>query len=473
MNTRYSHSNAKPAEIVGIQFSILSKEDIIKNSVVSVHNIELYDKNVPNENGLYDLRMGTTTRTYNCLTCGCDNVNCPGHFGHIELVYPVYNLSYYKTIYKIIQCVCMKCSSFLGVYEKFPKIPKNVSSSRRILRMKRVLDSMKKEQTCEFCKFVQPKWSLENFTISCCFNSEKTETVAVDIKIILNILRKIDDCVCDVIGLNSEYSHPKNMIYEALPVPPPVIRPSVMMNSSYRTQDDLTYKLTDIIKSNQVLGKSIKTNEDALVIQEHHNNLQFHINTFIDNEIPGQPQATQRTGRPIKSLGQRIRSKEGRVRGNLMGKRVDFSARSVITAEPNIMLDELGVPVDISRNMTFSENVNIYNKKVLQEYVNVGSNPIKLKQIGAKYVITKDGVRKDLRYAKNVKIDVGDVVERHLKDGDYVVFNRQPTLHKMSMMGHKVVVMPHNTFRMNLSATSSYNADLTFTVEVGTGSCSK
>ena len=463
MNTRYSESSAPQADVVGIQFSIMSKEEIIKNSVVTVNNIELYDKGEPKENSLYDLRMGSTSRVYNCLTCGSDNINCQGHFGHIELVYPIYNLSYYKTVYKTLQCVCMKCSSFLGVSDKFLRIPKtNVSSSRRILRMKRVLESLKKEQTCEQCDFQQPKWSLENFIISCCFTNDENDngTNAVGTKCILNILRKISEETCDVVGLNNEYSHPKNMIFEALPVAPPVIRPSVMMNSSYRTQDDLTHKLVDIVKCNQNFEKFLTSkNSDKGILQEHINLLQFHVNTLIDNEIPGQPQATQRTGRPIKSLGQRIRSKEGRVRGNLMGKRVDFSARTVITAEPNIMLDELGVPVDIARNMTFSENVNVHNKEMLQEYVNVGTKPTHIKQVGAKYVITETGLRKDLRFAKNVTLTEGDVVERHLKDGDYVVFNRQPTLHKMSMMGHRVVVMPHSTFRMNLSATSSYNAD--------------
>ena len=472
MNSRYASSSARPADVVGIQFGILSKEEIVKQSVVCVHNVDLYDKGEPAEHGLYDLRMGTTSRSNKCATCGCDNINCPGHFGHVELEYPVYNLSYFKNIYKILQCVCMRCSGFLGCFEKFPPLPtENVSGSRRAMRLKRVMESLKKDQMCARCEFRQPKWSTDNFVISCTFtnaneepedeNAEATTTTAVPTKTILNVLRKMDDDTCDAIGSNSKYSHPKNMIFEVFPVSPPVIRPSVMMNSSYRTQDDITHKMTDILKCNKSLAKLLGSNPKGSepMIQETISLLQYHVNTLIDNEIPGQPQATQRTGRPIKSIGQRIRSKEGRVRGNLMGKRVDFSARTVITAEPNIMLDELGVPVNIARNMTFSECVNAHNKKRIQDYVDTGPCPKRLKDVGAKYVITENGVRKDLRFAKDVVVNEGDVVERHLKDGDYVVFNRQPTLHKMSMMGHRVVVMPHNTFRMNLSATSSYNAD--------------
>tara|TARA_Y100000389_G_scaffold202481_2_gene247885 strand:- start:374 stop:4009 length:3636 start_codon:yes stop_codon:yes gene_type:complete len=359
----------------------------------------------------------------------------------------------------------MKCSGFLGHESQFSILPVNgVSGCRRMMRMKRVMDSIKKEQPCTRCEFTQPKWVMDNFVLYCTFTAETNEentTIMVNTKHVLNILRKIEDDTCDRIGLNSKYSRPENMIFEVFPVPPPVIRPSVVMNSSYRTQDDITHKLTDILKCNKTLFKLFQNTsiQDEGIIQETLTMLQYHVNTMIDNEIPGQPQATQRTGRPIKSLGQRIRSKEGRVRGNLMGKRVDFSARTVITAEPNIMLDELGVPVDIARNMTFPERVNVYNKERLQSYVNVGSEPTHLKSVGANYVVTDSGVRKDLRFAPNVQLNEGDVVERHLKDGDYVVFNRQPTLHKMSMMGHRVVVMPFNTFRMNLSATNPYNAD--------------
>ena len=190
------------------------------------------------------------------------------------------------------------------------------------------------------------------------------------------------------------------------------------------------------------------------------NLLQFHVNTLIDNEIPGQPQATQRTGRPIKAISQRLKAKGGRIRGNLMGKRVNFSARSVITAEPNIDLDELGVPLEIAANMTVPETVTGYNKHLLEKYIEQGPDITDVDQVGAKYVIRKDGTKCDLRFKnKNFVLREGDVVERTMKTGDIVVFNRQPTLHKMSMMAHKVVVMKHKTFRLNLSATTPYNAD--------------
>lgn len=459
MNTRYTPSNVEWKIPKSIQFSILSTEEIKKHSVVKITSTDLFEKNVPKANGLYDLRMGTINRIYRCQTCNEDIINCQGHFGHMELAFPIYNISYLKTVYKILQCVCMNCSSFLGLSETYNKLDKSVSISKRMMRFKRVCEQLRKEQKCDVCEFVQPKWALDNLIINCHFQEGENEDEKMNSKVALSILRKISGDDCLRMGFDPFYSHPKNMIYEVLLVPPPVIRPSVMMDTMFRSQDDLSHKLLEILKCNHLLEKQSKVKGNSHVFNEYINLLQFHVNTFIDNELPGQPQATQRTGRPIKSICQRIRTKEGRVRGNIMGKRVDFSARTVITAEPNIMLDELGVPKNIAKNMTISENVTSYNKTFLQKCVTLGDEQNNVKDVGAKFVIHENGTRKDLRFTKDIQIVEGDVVERHLMDGDYVVFNRQPTLHKMSIMGHKVKVMNHNTFRLNLSATTPYNAD--------------
>lgn len=89
--------------------------------------------------------------------------------------------------------------------------------------------------------------------------------------------------------------------------------------------------------------------------------LQHNIAALFNNSLPGLPRATTKKGRPIKSICERLKSKQGRIRGNLMGKRVDFSARTVITPDPNINIDELGVPLSIARNLTYPEIVTPYN----------------------------------------------------------------------------------------------------------------
>ena len=425
----------------------MSAEEIEKYSVVLINTTDLFDKTVPKSNGLYDLRMGTLTKNYDCQTCNCDFVNCPGHFGHIELIEPMFNPSFIKTVYKVLTCVCIRCSSLLVVPSAVYK--------RSSLKFKTIQDACKKVTACPACSFVQPKITLDSWTLYFQFleaESVPSTKVQISARRVFHILRKITDEAVTQLGMNPTYSHPKNMIINNLLVPPPVVRPSVVVDGNSRTQDDLTLKLCEIIKVNANMLSS--ESEEAKV------QLQYHINTYIDNELPGIQQATQRTGRPIKSICQRIRTKEGRVRGNLMGKRVDFSARTVITAEPNISLDELGVPSVIARNLSISDTATSFNIESLQTYVDNGASPSDYKQVGAKGVWNAEtSTFKDLRFAKNVKVQIGDVVERHLRDGDVVVFNRQPTLHRMSMMGHRVRVMTGSTFRMNLSATTPYNAD--------------
>ena len=260
-------------------------------------------------------------------------------------------------------------------------------------------------------------------------------------------------------GLNEEYAKPEWMIITVLPVPPPPVRPSINNEGKGRGEDDLTHKLADIIKANSNVRRCEQEGAPAHITQEFEQLLQFHVATYMDNDIAGQPQALQKkTGRPVKSIRARLKGKEGRLRGNLMGKRVDFSARTVITGDPNLSLDEVGVPRSIARTLTYPETVTPYNIHKLQQLVRNGPN----EHPGAKYVIRDTGERIDLRYHKrggDINLQYGWRVERHIVDGDVVIFNRQPSLHKMSMMGHKVKVMPYSTFRLNLSCTSPYNAD--------------
>jgi len=265
----------------------------------------------------------------------------------------------------------------------------------------------------------------------------------------------------EMLGFNPKFNRPEWMIYTVLPVPPPTVRPSIIEENGARREDDLTHKLCDIIKTNIQLKNRIDkegANEDHLNVIT--GALQYHIATLLDNQIPGLPPAQQRNGRKLKSVSDRLKKKDGRIRGNLNGKRVDQSARSVITPDPYISIDELGVPIKIAMNLTFPEVVNVYNIDEMRKLVINGP----LTWPGAKDIRKKiDGKTYTLKYGDREKLaeDLveGDVVDRHLRDGDYVLFNRQPSLHKMSMMCHRVRVMPYQTFRLNVLVTSPYNAD--------------
>jgi DNA-directed RNA polymerase, subunit A' (EC 2.7.7.6) len=250
------------------------------------------------------------------------------------------------------------------------------------------------------------------------------------------------------------------MILTVLPVPPITIRPSITIESGIRAEDDLTHKLVDIVRINERLKESLEAGAPQLIIEDLWDLLQYHVSTYIDNEIPGLPPAKHRSGRPLRTLAQRLKGKEGRFRGNLSGKRVDFSARTVISPDPSISIDEVGVPQTIAKILTVPERVTKFNIERIRQYIINGPD----KWPGANYVIRTDGRRIDLRYVKDRKelaasITPGYIVERHLVDGDTVLFNRQPSLHRISMMAHRVRVLPGRTFRLNVLVCPPYNAD--------------
>lgn len=278
---------------------------------------------------------------------------------------------------------------------------------------------------------------------------------------VLEIFRRISDSDLDDMGLNVDFARPEWLIVTVLPVPPPPVRPSISMDGTgqgIRNEDDLTYKLGDIIRANGNVKQAKNEGSPQHIINDFEQLLQYHVATYMDNDIAGTPRALQKSGRPVKAIRARLKGKEGRLRGNLMGKRVDFSARTVITGDANLSLDQVGVPRSIARTLTYPETVTPYNIGRLHKLVENGPN----EHPGAKYVIRSDGTRIDLRHhkrASQINLEYGWKVERHLIDGDYIIFNRQPSLHKESMMGHRVKVMPYSTFRLNLSVTSPYNAD--------------
>jgi DNA-directed RNA polymerase subunit A' len=269
----------------------------------------------------------------------------------------------------------------------------------------------------------------------------------------------IPDDDIEAIGINPERSRPEWMVLTVLPVPPVTARPSITLDNGQRSEDDLTHKLVDIIRINQRFMENREAGAPQLIIEDLWELLQYHVTTFMDNEISGTPPARHRSGRPLKTLSQRLKGKEGRFRGSLSGKRVNFSARTVISPDPTLSLNEVGVPDRVATEMTQTMNVNERNLDEARRYVANGpeSHP------GANYVRRHDGRRLKVT-EKNCeelaeKVDPGWEVSRHLIDGDIVIFNRQPSLHRMSIMAHEVVVMPYKTFRLNTVVCPPYNAD--------------
>ncbi|KAG9136952.1 hypothetical protein Leryth_013806 [Lithospermum erythrorhizon] len=494
MDTRFPFSPAEVAKVRLVQFGILSPDEIRQMSVVHIEHGETTERGKPKPGGLSDPRLGTIDRKLKCETCMANMAECPGHFGHLELAKPMFHIGFMKTVLTILRCVCFNCSKILAD-EDDPKMKQAMRIRNPKNKLKKVYDACKNKTKCEGgdeidmqsqdteepikktrggCGAQQPKISIDGMKMVAEYKLTKKKNddqeqlpepverkQQLSAERVLSILKRVSDEDCHSLGLNPKYARPDWMILQVLPIPPPPVRPSVMMDTSARSEDDLTHQLAMIIRHNENLKKQERNGAPAHIISEFAQLLQFHIATYFDNELPGQPRATQRSGRPIKSICSRLKAKEGRIRGNLMGKRVDFSARTVITPDPTINIDQLGVPWSIALNLTYPETVTPYNIERLKELVEYGPHPPPGKT-GAKYIIRDDGQRLDLRYLKKSSdqhLELGYKVERHLNDGDFVLFNRQPSLHKMSIMGHRIKIMPYSTFRLNLSVTSPYNAD--------------
>ena len=277
---------------------------------------------------------------------------------------------------------------------------------------------------------------------------------------VLKLFESITDEDCEIMWIDPLIGRPEHLILQNILVPPVPIRPSVAMDSGGGSnEDDLTVKLQEILEINAALQLALIKGPVTKTIIEEWDFLQMQVAQYINGEMPGLQRPIG--AKPIRGLCQRLKGKQGRFRGNLSGKRVDFSARTVISPDPNLRVDQVGVPVHVAKIMTYPERVSRYNIEKLRVRVrngpdiHPGANQIRM---GGKNGFVKSLAFGDRDRAATM-LKIGDVVERHMEDGDVVLFNRQPSLHKVSIMAHHVKVMDWRTFRFNICACAPYNAD--------------
>ncbi len=451
-------------KIDAVEFGLLSPDDIRKMSVAQIVVADTYDEDgYPIESGIMDPRLGVIDPGQRCKTCGNRVGNCPGHFGHIELARPVMHEGYAKVIHKVLRATCRECNrlllsddeieEFKQLFKRYPEIGERTS-----VLSKEILKRAAKVKTCPHCGAEQLKLKLEKPTsIYEIGEAGSVRLTPIDIR---ERLENITDDDYRLMGINPNAARLEWAILTVLPVPPVTVRPSITLESGVRSEDDLSHKLIDIIRINQRLRENLDAGAPALIVEDLWELLQYHVTTYFDNGVSGIPPARHRSGRALRTLAQRLKGKEGRFRSNLSGKRVDFSARTVISPDPNLSMNEVGVPEEIAKILTIPQRVTEWNIEEMKELVIRGPD----RHPGANYLIRTDGRRVDLRFVKDRTIiantiEPGFIVERHLADGDIVLFNRQPSLHRMSIMAHEVRVMPYRTFRLSLYVCPPYNAD--------------
>jgi len=428
-------------KVGAITFTLISPEQIKKLGVAKIVTPELYDMGgYPVDGGLMDLRLGAIDPGIRCRTCGGKLKECLGHFGYIEMARPVIHVKYVPMAEMILRSTCQECGKILLSPENLEKHKDNI------------LKKAKDVKKCPYCKTDQEKVKVDKPTS---FYSGKKRIFPTEVRARLTRVTAED---LSLLKIDAESSRPEWGILTLLLVPPVTARPSITLDTGERSEDDLTHKLGDIVRSNQRLWENLNAGAPEVIIEDLWDLLQYHITTFFDNSIASVPPARHRSGQPLETISERIKGKEGRIRHNLAGKRVNFSARTVISPDPYLKLNEVGVPFEIARTLTVPERVTALNINKLKALMKRCD-----KWPGAAYLVRPDGKHKkiteELVDELIDEVQIGYIIERHLQDGDMVLFNRHPSLHRASLMGHSAKILPGRTFKMHPGTAGPYNAD--------------
>ncbi|CAI6342551.1 unnamed protein product [Periconia digitata] len=506
-----------PARIKHIQFGIFSNDDVVSQATLEVSDRNVYDlapANAGNQrshtsNGPMDPRMGTTTKNTFCATCGEAPEKCNGHFGHIKLALPAFHVGYLKHIIEILNCICKDCSRVMLEDDDRRRFlhrmrRPGLDTLEKTKHAKSILEACRKMKNCPYCgglngtvrkvpghplKIIHNRY--DAFNRSTAKNKtappgkvefdQSMQTVraalpdvdkhlkkAVDDMHplrVLNLFKRISPEDCELLSMIPEDARPEMLIWQYLPVPPVALRPSVMQEAG-ATEDDVTNKIGDICQISSIIRAGLARGCSLQILMEQWDFLQLQIAMYINSDAPGlKQQGLQKT---MRGFCQRLKGKGGRFRQNLSGKRVDFSGRTVIGPDPNLSIEEVAVPERVAKNLTYPEKVTRYNFEKLKKLVRNGPN----RYPGANNIVKRSSgyttllqviARKDPNGTRlkehSEKLQIGDVVERHLEDGDIVLFNRQPSLHKLSILSHRAKVRPWRTFRLNECVCNPYNAD--------------
>ena len=408
--TVLSEINPTPKQISHLQFGLLSPSDMQRLAEFQVTSRDLFTmpQRLPAANGVLDPRLGVSDKVGTCSTCKLKLADCAGHFGYIRLTLPCFHIGYLKHTLNILQCICKSCSRVLMTdYDRKQTLKKMRNTRTDALGkasiFKKVIEKCKKQRTCPYCnkpngtvkkvhgaptlKIVHEKYKgrhmegeleelIESMQGAMQINPEINHAMRVAVENllptrVLELFKAMTDDDCEVLWINPFIGRPENLVLEHLLVPPVPIRPSVAMDvGGGSNEDDLTVKLLEIINVNVALELNMTRNPQTKTIMEGWDVLQSQVSQYINGDMPGLKK--EMGHKPIRGLCQRLKGKQGRFRGNLSGKRVDFSARTVISPDPNLTINQVGVPVHVAKTMTYPERVSRYNIEKLRERVRNG-----------------------------------------------------------------------------------------------------
>jgi len=440
--------------------------------------------------------------------------DCVGHFGHIELPLPVYTPMTLQPLVYLLRSLCFWCGQSLV---------HGVNRGRTMMAASKCSDATAAVQAmaqsaksyCRHCQKMQPRFTLQSrggapprrlrgmdasewFHIHARFDRDDVRTKVDETPAHLrqttfvvcgsrakSVLVRALACNALVdawqrlpcFGSRERLVHYFNsMLLTCVPVLPPPSRPSErdrytgllsmhFLTERYSLIVQTANKLTRVLTSSDVaaLTSFIDTSHAWHLALDDYAPLQHHIMALMDVSAATHPPNGALIGPKgdPKSLATNMRGKEGRFRGNLMGKRSNFTARTVLTPDPNLSFNELGVPRSVAQQLTVPERVSTLNREALEKLCEVVVDSDK----SVRAIFDEDGLsqrslaRSPYSVAEHGHLRIGQIVERPLRNGDIVVLNRQPTLHRLSMQAMRIRILPHSTFRIGLSRMPPFNAD--------------
>lgn len=472
-------NNSLVIPIKEINFDVLSNEETLAYSVTDDSFNGLTSEDLKN-GGVLDPRLGTTSQRQNCDTCGAGYNECQCHQGHIRLPVKVYNKTYKEMLRSSLSCLCYNCMKIpLKLDNKeFQYVINNFYGKNRVIALKALVKNV---HNCPYCNHsileILSEDNDDNIRLLTQFKRKNTKADEkrdgdnkrrkenIDPDILFSKLKDVSKDTVDLLGFDSSKFKLTDYMIHYFPVSSLCIRPTIEIDDfgNNRSHDDLTKKTANIAKTvRKIYSLQEQSNKQSTSkeqsIESARRQLQLFVFLINSNKSTNIATAQQNPGGVVmKSISDRIQGKYGFLRNNLEAKRVNFCARTVISSDPKLSIGEVGIPLKVAINVTIPVRVTSKNFKKLSQLVKNGRN----KYPGANRVIPYgDKKHKDLAYAKNYKIKLGDIVERHIVDGDFVLMNRQPSLHRPSFMCHRVrVFMGISTFKLSVNVTTPYNAD--------------
>lgn len=466
---------ARKREIKEVGFSLFSPAEVRAIGIVEIREAkpDLRQSNKEDIQSLYAKSLGPSQNRVQCPTCNLKSPECTGHFGFIE--FPerrngekirILHEGFLPMIAALLRCVCKACAT--------PIISENEAKRGGLLRytgekrLRKTAELAVKRDSCNCkdggltCNYNNPVYVLGkekgNFIRYHAKDEKKLDLdkmPALTPTEIYEIFRRITPEHLELLGF-APGIRPENMILENILVLPTSTRPPRIIGDKV-THNDLTNLYLDIVRTCNMIRGGLKSDEEEEAIR----GLYTLISTLFNNS-KGKYHYTN--GRPHRTLKCVITGKGRLIRGFTQGKRVNFCIRSVASPNPNLRLSQVGVPRHLAKIVTYPELVDISNRERLQGYVDTG----KVNQITRGSGPSKGKVLNVIAMPDKI-LRIGDTVDRHLMGprtengvyipGDYILVNRQPTLHKMSMMGMEVVIVPENTIQMPVSICAPYGLD--------------